>query len=236
MAIVDHPVITGVTEIYFNNDKDFNENEHHIGNDESSISKDIAMCNNEEANKQKHEGNVEENSRDTVCNGVSSNGENISSNLDDVSSIIVMIPNDSATENDHLDDETNFNRSNRIVKPRVHDERLSCSNEDNISKKVPSRRFTTLVNSESEGDIAEYKISKEEFFAIDESEYPGFSEHPQIMKYKESTKIIKSIRRIADSESENDEETSNIYDSFQTSPKTEDVIVSKYLKHVTRVN
>lgn len=226
---VDHPTITNVTEVYSSNDKDFNENEHHIGNDESNITKDTSTCNNEETHIQKHDEDTEENSRETVCCDILSNGENTSSNLENVPSN--KVSNNPVAKNDYLNDKIDHSEASKTIEMRTDVKCLDHGGVNNISEKIPSRRYMTLVDSDSEEDITTYKTSNE-FFAVDEDKYSVSPEHSQITKYKKNSKIIKNIKRLVDSESEDNEETSNIYNSSQIPPKTTDIIVNKYIKYI----
>ncbi|XP_032667873.1 claspin-like [Odontomachus brunneus] len=225
------------------------ENEHYIGNDESSkdisskdISKDISICNKhiQEIHRQKQDGNIEENSRETVCilfseentssnlENTSSILENTSSNLGNISSNREDIPNNKVSnnliaENGNLNDKIDSSEVSKIIEMRIDDKYLGDGGV-NISEKFPSRKFMTFVDSDSEEDITIYETSNK-FFAVDKNKY---FEHSQITKYKKNSKIIKSIKELVDSESEDNEETCNIYNSSQTSPKATGVITNDY--------
>ncbi|XP_011152647.1 claspin [Harpegnathos saltator] len=223
MIVADYPVITGVTEIFSNNDKDFKENEHHIENVESNIPKVASICINEETHNQKHKENVEEYSGETVCDSIS-NEKNSSCNFENLQNNKVS---NNPTESDHLDDNTDLIENSKSIEVKeAVDKYFSDNNENKISETIFSKRLMTFVNSDPEEETDICETSNEGSLA-DRNNYSGSSEQIQIAKYKESSKT-KYIRRIVDSESEDDEEASNIYNSSQTPCKTLDVTTNGY--------
>lgn len=215
--IVDHSVVSDVTNVYSNNDKDFNENEHHMGNGESNVFKDASVCNDESICNQKHE----ESSRGNVHNSISSDGGNISCNWENKQSNEVL---NNPTNNSYLDDESDPNKASKRIEVAADDKCIGAGDRNN-SEKIPLKRSSTLVDSDSENETNIYKASNEELFTTDQSNHSGSSQCSQVNKtqYKRNPKI-KSIKRIVDSESEDDEKTSNIYDSPQISHETTDIV------------
>lgn len=197
-CIVPSPEVTDSTEVY-SNKKDFNRKDH----DESDVSKDIQKFNDEEvAYSQKDEENVKESLRDFVCDVILSNGGNCNQEKlgNDKAPIIL-------NNKIHLSNEIDLNELSKDNELRANDKKYcNIDNHSNTAENI-LKRSSNFMDSESVKETSLYEILNKNS-AADNVNHSGSSEHLQITECKNISKN-KSLRRIIDSESEEDTQTSN---------------------------
>ncbi|XP_029668309.1 claspin [Formica exsecta] len=177
--------------------KDFNEKEHFINNSESNISNDIPRCNDEKgAHNRKDEKNVEENLENIACDSVSIN-------------------------NSYLDNESDHNKPGDSKKNELRASDKYCNEDNNINntKKLLSKRFLNLVDSDSENESTLYETLTKTYSPNENDE------HLNIAKYK---KNLKNKNARMESEYEDDTQMSKINNFSQTVDKTINITTSGY--------
>lgn len=220
--------VANVTEVQSNNNlnkqsnNDLNKQEHLIINDELDISKSVAECVKDKETHEKTEENVEKDSREIICNDMLSSTENTCHEYEKLQSKEVS---DSSVENNCLEDAIDLDkisRENKVIANNKLD--FNGDNDSNVVKNILSKKLLDLVDSDSEQEINSYETSNKESSAADCS---GSPQYLQIASSKGNLEN-KSIRKIIDSESE-DDTSSQTNDFLQTVPKVVDTAVSKYI-------
>ncbi|XP_024881580.1 claspin [Temnothorax curvispinosus] len=191
-CIVSPPVVTDLTDAY-SSKEDFNGKDH----DESDISKNIQKLNDEQAHGQEREENIEKSLGDVVCDMFMPSNEESCYNQEKLENEASNIVIDKIYPSDGI----NLNESSKKNELQI-DDKKSCDTDNNSTVKKILKRALSLADSDSEETNFYETLNKD---SIDEDEYrSGSPEYSQIAEPNNS----KNRRRIIDSESEEDTQTS----------------------------
>lgn len=208
-CIVPTPAVTDLAEVY-SNKKDFTGEDH----EDSHISKNIQKLNNEQVTHSQEQEDVEEDVEKNlgdVCDVfMSSNEESCYYNQEKLETIETS---SRGFNKIHPNDGINLNESSKENKLR--DEVTKSYDTDNDSNAVKMLRKSLSFmdsNSAKETDLDE-TLNKNSSI-VDDEYHSGSLEYLQITEHNNSKN--KSLRRIVDSESEEDTRTSKCNNFPQT--------------------
>lgn len=139
--------------------------------------------------------------------------ENVEENLQDIACNSVLV------DNSYLDSEIDHNKleDSKENELKANDKDCNGGNNNSNTEKLLSKRFLDLIDSDSENESTLYETS--------EKAYNPNDEHLKVVKHKRNLKN-KNVRKLIDSEDEDDTQMSKINDFSQTVDKTINITVS----------
>lgn len=219
-TVIASPV-TNVMEVQSSNE-DFNKREHTIISNETDISKSRSNAQtytDNETYDRRNEEKVEDDLREVVYNDVSSNTGSTCHNNGKLQGKEAF---NSAVKNNCLEDDNNFNKISEDNEAMADNELHLY--ESNIAQKV-SKRLLNLIDSESEEEKINSHETSDKEYAPDDECLELFDS--QVLRLK-GTLMNKRIRKIVDSESEDDISINRTEDTSQIVNKSTDATVSTF--------